>query len=133
MNGGIGADEFLGPVRIRACAIIILKSLIVVCAFVTKAFAESVYPRGFLDEDVPIVMSDLVAEMAKERAVGFMHRDPGALALDIIRFGDVHGDHTILVTGESSGPPGRIGDKTKLQPFGGVLELGDNWQIKFLQ
>ena len=55
---------------------------------------------SFSIEHVPVVMADLVTEMAEQGAVGLAHGVAAPLAFRVVRFGDVDGDQAVVVTGQ---------------------------------
>ena len=52
------------------------------------------------DEDVPVEVADLVAEMTEERAVGLAHRGTPRLALRIVSLGERDGDDALVMPGQ---------------------------------
>jgi hypothetical protein len=45
-------------------------------------------------------VADLMPEMAEQGAVRLIHLDPQLLPVNVIPFGQIEGDHAILVSGE---------------------------------
>lgn len=52
-----------------------------------------------LDQHVPDVVADLVAEVADEGAMAFTEFDPGAFAFDRVGFFEVDGNQAVGVAG----------------------------------
>ncbi len=52
------------------------------------------------DQPVKVVMADLVAEMAEQRAVRLVHRHSQLLAVHIVTLGEVKRDHPVVMAGE---------------------------------
>ena len=45
-------------------------------------------------------MPDLMAEVAEQRPVGLLHRDPQLLSVHVVTLGEVQRDHAVLMAGE---------------------------------
>jgi hypothetical protein len=91
-------------------------------------------PAAVADQAVPVVVADLVAKVAEQRAVGFVHRDAATLAHRVVGLGEVDGDHAVGMTSEDCRmlfvDDRRIGEEVELQPSLGVDRLGDHRQPK---
>ena len=56
--------------------------------------------RRRADQPVEVVVTDLVAEVAEQRAVRLVHRDAQLLAVHVVTLGKIQGDHAVFVAGE---------------------------------
>ena len=99
MHGGVGADVRLRPVRRRALLVVTLHGLVVVLAVVTEQLAERLEGTAIPDQPVPVVVADLVTQMAEHRAIGLAHLLAHVLAERGIRLGDVQRDDAFVVPG----------------------------------
>ena len=86
MRGRIGADEIVLPIRRRAFGIVLLQRLGVILPLVAEHGAEAVQLPAVAHQNVPVIMPDLVAEMAEQRAIGLVHRGAAVLALGVVGF-----------------------------------------------
>ena len=68
MGGGIGADIGLLPVRRGAVGIIGGKRRLVIPRRVAEDLAEGRDPTAVLDQEVPVEVADLVAEIESDEA-----------------------------------------------------------------
>jgi hypothetical protein len=59
--------------------------------------AEWFEARRALDQTIPVVVTDLVAKMAEQRAIGFVHAAPALFALGVVGLGQVDANHTVFV------------------------------------
>src|SRR5262249_54915588 len=100
-----------------------------VLPLVAEDGAELGHLRRSGNQMVPIIMSDLMTEMAEQRAIRFTHRAPLALAFGVVGFGDIDGD-------QSAGMPGddrrglRSGKKVKGKTVR-IFAPGSQRQSKF--
>src|SRR5262245_47901311 len=85
MRAGIGGDETFRPVRRWTIGIVPLQRGGVVLPLVPEQLPELLDRRRILDQMIPVVMRDLVPEMAEQRTVRFAHRL--ALTLPLGRVG----------------------------------------------
>ncbi len=74
--------------------------LLVVGGVVAKHGAKRFEPAAALDEAIPVVVTDLVSEVAEHRAVGLAHLLTSAFAEGVGRLGDIDGDQAVVMTGE---------------------------------
>ena len=115
MGAGVGADVAVLPVGGGAALIIAEEGGGVVPFLVAEKLAEAGEAGRPGDELVPVVMGDLVTEMAEEGAVGFVQADALALAFLIVGFGDVDGDLALGVAGERGRTEGGLAEKTEAE------------------
>ena len=67
-------------------------------SLVAEARPEGREPIAVGEEPLPVVVPDLVPEVAEQGAIGLVELEPAPLALGIVRFGDVDRDHAVAVT-----------------------------------
>ena len=70
--------------------------LAVISAFITKQFAEPRQPFGIANHHVPVVMTDLMAEVPQQRAIGLVHRLAMLFPVVAVCLGDVDRDETVV-------------------------------------
>ena len=128
MRAGVGGDETLLPIRRRPVGVMALQRRAVVLALVAEQLPERLDVGRIAHQAVPVVVRDLVAEMAEQRAVGLAHLPPHALALGIVGLGEVDGDEAVVVAGHH-----RLGrravrrqlrQEVERQPVLRILQLG---------
>src|SRR5215213_10221898 len=107
MGGGIGADEFLLPIFLRSIGIMSLQGVTVILPLVPEDLAEALQARIVAHQDVPEIVTDLVAEVAEERPVWLRHAVAPTLPLGVIRLGDIDGDQAVVVPGQNRRAIGR--------------------------
>src|SRR5262245_37613678 len=100
MRARIGADEALLPVRGGTVGVVSLQRFAMVRPFVAKLAAKGLQRISAGDEPVPVVMANLVPEVARERSIGFVQRRPSPFSFRIVGFGEVDRD-------DSRGMPGQ--------------------------
>ena len=66
-----------------------LKCLEVIFPFITKVFPKIVYRGVAFDQLIPVIMSDLVTEVSKQRTVGLVQLLSLPLTFYIIGFRDI--------------------------------------------
>ena len=87
-----------------------IECLVVVLPLVAEEPAELLDPVAPLDEPVPIIMADLVPEVAQERAVILFEGVPPPLAvLGVVGLGHIDGDHPVGMPGSGRALHRRIG------------------------
>ena len=86
MGGRVGRDKALLPVRRRALAVVALQRLGVVLLIVAKFCPAGLEHAAVAHENIPIVVADLVPEMAKGRAIGLVQLRAALLAFSRVRF-----------------------------------------------
>ena len=113
MRGGVLRDKMLLPVGGRAFLVVALERLAVILPVVAEHRAAFIQPAAIAHQNVPIMMPDLVAEMAEQRAIGFAHGDAAFLALGVVGFDQRDGDPALVMAGQNFWRVGlrRIGEK----------------------
>ena len=98
----------------------------VVLAIVAEHRAELLEPAAVANQNVPIVMADLVAEMAEQTAIGLGQFRPALLHLGAVGFGERDRHHAVVVSGHhpGAGRMGRIGEELEHQAVARVLGAG---------
>src|SRR4051794_28977970 len=97
MRGRIGADVILPPALRRAVFVMALQGLRVVFALVAEERAKGGQIARAPQQNIPIMMADLVTEMAHQRAIGFLHLRAPRFALGVIGFGYIERDFAFVV------------------------------------
>lgn len=97
--------------------------LSIVPSFVPKQLSETLEDAHLpLDQHHPVIVPDLMAEMAEKRAIRLPHRTTPALALRVVGFGDVDRDQAVVVACENGRgirkPSFGSNKKSKLRPSG---------------
>ena len=86
-------------------------------------------------EAVPVIVPDLVAKVAEQRAVRLAHLAAAAFALGVVGFREIDRDHAAGVTGQHRPPIGcgnGIAEKLECQSVG-TLRLGGERKAKLKQ
>ncbi len=111
--------------------------LVVVGALVAEQRVKALQPGGVVaDQPVPIIVAELVAEMAEQRAVVLAHLGAHLLALGGIGLGDVERDQPVVVAGQHALAGRRAADegsarKSKAMPISSLgLALGPTGRPK---
>ncbi|KAF1057161.1 MAG: hypothetical protein GAK39_06368 [Variovorax sp.] len=99
MHAGVAAHETLRPVGRRALVVVLLQRGAVVGALVAEQRAEVLEPGRGPHQQVPVVVADLVAEVAHQRAVGLAHLGADALAHRVLGLLGIEGDDAGVVAG----------------------------------
>ena len=99
VGAGVGADKSLGPVGRRTLLVVLLQRLGIVCAFIPEQGAERFEPLAIPDQPIPVIVPDLVAEVADQGAVGLVHGRANLLAPGVIGFFRVKGNQAAGVAG----------------------------------
>ena len=71
----------------------------IVLALIAEHATKLIEPGRIADQKIPIVVPDLVAEMAEQGAIGLLHRVALTLALGIVRFRQAERDEPAGVAG----------------------------------
>src|SRR5580692_2698611 len=87
VGAGIGTDEIVLPVRWWSLAVVPVQSLLVIDALITEQFPKGAVSRGVLHQAIPVVVADLVAEMAEQGPIRFVLPRALALPVHIVGFG----------------------------------------------
>ena len=111
----------VAPVGGRALVVVALQRVGVVGALVAEQLAERLVPARTRDEPVPVVVADLVPQVAEQRAVGLVQRVRGLLARDVVRFLDVDRDDAVRVPGHHRRAAGRRAQEIEREPALGIL------------
>ena len=74
-----------------------------------------------------VIVRDLVAEMAEQRAIRLAHLMAAALALGVVGLGEIDGDEPVVVSGEHR--LGAVGEKIEGEAVR-ILEPGDERQAQ---
>ena len=97
MGARIEADERVLPTVRRAAPIVRLQRRRIVGALVAEQRAEIFDQLGVLDEPIPVVMADLVPQMAEHRAVRLVEPLTHRFAVRVVGFHDVHRQLALVV------------------------------------
>src|SRR3974390_2354879 len=89
----------VAPVLRRTASIVLLQRLLIILPLVSEQRAEFTDVGRVLDQVIPVIVRDLVAEMPEQRAVGLGHIVALPLALDVVGLSQIDGDDTAGVTG----------------------------------
>src|SRR6266851_3652256 len=103
MRPRIGADEPLRPVWRGTLLVVPRQSLAIICTLVPEEVAKSVEPVTGLEQPIPIIMATLVAKVAQEGAIRFVHLAPPLLPLRVVGLCHVDGDHPVAVPSQHRG------------------------------
>src|SRR5208283_5297941 len=124
------ADKSKLPIRRRTLEVMPLQRFLIVGTLIAKDCSASVQLRAGQDQSIPKIMSDFMAEVAQERAVGFFLERALLFALDVVRFGNVDGDQSVIVSGQYALgiAIGGILQKLKRQPGIAVTALRNDRQ-----
>src|SRR5258708_30027523 len=87
MRGRISRDKALRPIRRRALLVVALERGLVVLRIVAEYCATLFELAAVPHQDVPVVMTDLVPEMAEQAAIGLGQFRPALLDLGAVGFG----------------------------------------------
>src|ERR1700728_160270 len=79
-----------------------IERLLIAGALVAEERSERLEPRAVEDQPVPEIVPALVAEMPQKGAVGLLLQRALRFAVHVIGFGDVDGDESVVVPGESA-------------------------------
>src|ERR1700685_1285703 len=96
----VGADMRVLPILGRSRAVVMTQRLGVIRTLVTEEATKFFQPRAAAHESVPVIVSDLVAEMAEQGAIGLVLSDTLTLSFDVIGLIDVERNEAVVVTGE---------------------------------
>ena len=70
----------------------------VVLAVVAEHRPASVEPAAVADQPVPEIVAGLVAEVAEQGAIGFVHGHTALLAVGVVGFGQRDGDEAVVMS-----------------------------------
>ena len=109
-----------------------VEGFLIVGVRIAEQFVEPLQvSRIRADEAIEVVVADLVAEVAEQRAVRLVHLDPQLLAVHVVTLGEIEGDQPVLVTGEHL--LGGAGEQVEGQPVLGVGVAADDRQLELVQ
>src|SRR3954454_18608291 len=92
-----------------------LQRLLIINPFISEQLAGGEQHAAVTDQKVPIMMSDLMTKVTKERAVRLTHGLSAVFAHDIISFCECDRDDAVLMSGHDL-VGGRVGEKVENQP-----------------
>ena len=99
VRGGIGADEVTAPVGVaQAFVIVALQGLRIVLTLIAKQGSEGLQISGVCYQLVPVKMTNFMAQMPYQRAIGLMQLKAPPGAFFIIGFHHVESDQTAGMT-----------------------------------
>ena len=131
VHGRIGADVALLPAGRRAVLVVPLAA-----PPGSRSLSSPKTARARLDlaavahQHVPVVVADLVAQVAEQRPVGLAELQPPPLALGGIGLGDVDGDQPVVVAGHHRLARVGVGEEVEGEAFGRVLLLARERQAE---
>ena len=96
-----------GPVDIGAGRVVLLERRLVRHPLVAEQGSKRVEVIGVDDEAPPVVVADLVAEVAEHGAIRLTELLADELAMGVIGLGEVEGDHAGIVSGDHVPTPRR--------------------------
>ena len=102
MHGRIRADEALFPIRGRSLVIVPVECLLVVRALISEELSERIQLLCLCNQTIPIIVTYLVSEVSEQGAIRLMLPRALLLAFDVVRFGDVDGDQSVVMAREDS-------------------------------
>ena len=121
VGGRVGGDKIDLPTCGWTVVVVMLERGGVVRGLVTEDGPEGLDLAPVLDQPVPIIMADLVPEMAEQGPIGFMHFGAPLFPLGVVGLGDVHGDDAFGMArqrGSHHGAvrPDGVGEKIEDEP-----------------
>ena len=132
MHRGVGGDVALLPTGGGTLAVVPVHRRLIVRLRVAEQTPERLESLGEpRHQTVVVVMADLVAEVAEQRAVRLVHRHPQLLPMNVVAFGEVDGDDAVVMTGDHL--LGGAGQQVERQTVFGILLPGDHRQMQFAQ
>src|SRR5689334_5525878 len=93
-----------------------LQGILIVIPLISEQLAKGGQHIAIADQQVPIVMSDLMTEVTKKRAIWLSHVVSATFALDIIGFGERNCDDAVLMPGHDL-LSRRVSEKVEYQPM----------------
>jgi hypothetical protein len=103
MRRGVGADVVVLPILRRPVGVVAPERLVIVRSLVSEELAETLGELFSTDEAIPVVVTDLVAEVTEQRAVRLTHHQADSFAHDVVGLGDIKRDQPLVVAGENFG------------------------------
>ena len=92
----------VGPICRGALFVVPLEGLGIIVSFVAERIAEFFVPVSVGNEAIPIVVPDLVSEMAEESSIGFVQSEAILFSNGVVGLFDIQGDQTVGVPGEDA-------------------------------
>ena len=131
MRGRVSRDEALRPIRRRALLVVALERRVVVLRIVAERRATLFELAAVAHQNIPIMVSDLVPEMAEQAAIGLGQFRAALLDLGAVGFRERDRHHAVVVPGHhfGAGRLGRIGQEFERQTVGGILGAGLERQL----
>src|SRR5215207_10316729 len=130
MGASVGAHEAGPPIHGWALCVMLPQRRTVILALVAKNQPEAFQALVASDQHVPVVMSDLMPEVAEQRPIGLAHGLAPALPLGVVGLSDVDGDQAVVVARQDGRrqrrPFGRIGQKVEGEPVR-IFAPVDDW------
>ena len=123
MRGRVGRDEVLLPVRRGALAVMTFERLAIVLGVVAEHRPAGLELAPVPHEYVPIMMADLVAEMAKHAAIWLVQLRPAPLALGAVGLCQRNRHNALVVAGHDldARTLGRVGQKLEGETVAAIL------------
>ena len=100
MHRGVLADVGARPVDVGAGRVVLFEGRLVRHPLVAEEGSKRVQVIGVEDEASPVVVADLVAEVAEHGAIRLPELLTDELAMRVIRLGEVEGDDAGVVSGD---------------------------------
>ena len=123
MGRGIGADVAELPVRRRPVFVVPLQAVAVVERLVAEQRTTGFEPVAVGNQAVPVVMSDLVPQMADQGAIRLVHVGARAFAMHIVGLDDVERDQAVVVAGHHRRAAVGCAQEVEHQAVFGVLRF----------
>src|SRR3954447_12276332 len=92
MRGSICANVILPPALRRAVVVMALQRLRIILLLVAEERAKPRQIGRAAQQDVPVMVADLVTEVADQGAVRLVHLCAPGFPLGVVSFGDVQSD-----------------------------------------
>src|SRR5215207_8015510 len=103
MRRRVGRNEALLPVGRRSCAVVALQGLAIVLPLIPEDGPAGIEMAANAHEQIPVVVADLMPEVAEQGAIRLAHGRAAPLALDIVGLAERDGDETLVMPGHHLG------------------------------